>query len=156
MSCIQEGDRIVEVNGINVMEDTHHEVVSKIKAKPNTVGLLVIDKQGEQYYKDKGMVIHGEMSNIIQCETSLQNVSGEVESMEVQPAVVAAVHSQQGKVLELIIDEFSFTEIEGLTPKFPKLKVRSFSFLESAVHKSTYLIFFKRTILCDLAKRDSH
>ncbi len=118
----------MEVNGINVMEDTHHEVVSKIKAKPNTVGLLVIDKQGEQYYKDKGMVIHGEMSNIIQCETSLQNVSGEVEPMEVQPAIVAAVHSQQGKVLELIIVNFAVLKREELTPSVHKIKVSSFFF----------------------------
>ena len=94
---LKEGDRIVEVNGINVMEDTHHEVVSKIKAKPNTVGLLVIDKAGEQYYKDRGLTVHGDMPNIIQCETSLH--SHNEPEPEVQPTIVAAVHTQPGKIL---------------------------------------------------------
>ena len=61
---LREGDRIIEVNDVSVQNEEHKEVVTKIKSDPNHVRLLVIDVEGERYYKDRGITIHGGMDNV--------------------------------------------------------------------------------------------
>ena len=41
---LREGDRIVEVNGVNVNQENHKQVVTRIKAEPGQTRLLVVDK----------------------------------------------------------------------------------------------------------------
>lgn len=40
---LKEGDRIIEVNGVNISEESHKQVVQQIKAMLNEVRLLIID-----------------------------------------------------------------------------------------------------------------
>lgn len=40
---LRQGDRIIEVNGVNIGNETHKEVVQRIKAIANEVRLLVVD-----------------------------------------------------------------------------------------------------------------
>ena len=40
-----EGDRIVEVNRVNVNQENHRQVVQRIKAVPGETTLLVVDKK---------------------------------------------------------------------------------------------------------------
>lgn len=42
-SGMREGDRILEVNGVNIGSETHKQVVQRIKAMSNEVRLLVVD-----------------------------------------------------------------------------------------------------------------
>lgn len=44
---LRQGDRIIEVNGTNITNETHKKVVELIKAVPNETKLLVIDPRAE-------------------------------------------------------------------------------------------------------------
>lgn len=63
------GDRIVEVNGVNVTDQTHKDVVQRIKAVPNETKLLVIDPIGEQFYIDRNLTISSSMKNVQKLKT---------------------------------------------------------------------------------------
>ena len=62
---VREGDRIIEINDDNVQDETHGQVVSRIKATPGRVRMLVIEPSGEKFYKDRGIVISSTMRNVI-------------------------------------------------------------------------------------------
>lgn len=63
------GDRIVEVNGHNVVEETHKQVVQRIKAVPNETKLLVIDPSGQVYYAERNITITSSMPNVQKMRT---------------------------------------------------------------------------------------
>jgi len=48
LAGLKEGDRIIEVNGVDIGAETHKQVVQRIKAIANEVRLLVIDPQKEK------------------------------------------------------------------------------------------------------------
>lgn len=75
---LKEGDRIVEVNGTNIGNENHQQVVQRIKAVPNETKLLVVDSATDKYYKDMKIVVRGDMSNV-QCFTAPDTSSGETE-----------------------------------------------------------------------------
>ena len=54
---LRDGDRLVEVNGANVENISHKDVVVKIKSIPNETTLLVIEKKGYKHYHAKGVVV---------------------------------------------------------------------------------------------------
>lgn len=74
---LREGDRIVQVDGVDIEGETHSTVVARIKkgsapevanddaADPdNTVSrcsLLVVDRRADTYYKEKGIRVHSDM-----------------------------------------------------------------------------------------------
>ena len=60
-----EGDRIVEVNGINIGNENHSQVVQRIKSVPDETKLLVVDPETDKYFKDKNIVVRGDMPNVI-------------------------------------------------------------------------------------------
>merc|ERR1711953_1139791 len=86
MSGLREGDRIVEVNGVNITQENHKQVVQRIKAIPNETKLLVIDKVGEDMYKKAGVVIRSSMVNTVtQCSEDINgNNSEEVLNREIE------------------------------------------------------------------------
>merc|ERR1712038_177231 len=48
---LQNGDRVVEVNGENVENKSHKKVVRKIRDLKNEVSLLVVDKACDEHFK---------------------------------------------------------------------------------------------------------
>ncbi|CAG2121941.1 unnamed protein product, partial [Medioppia subpectinata] len=44
LAGLREGDRIIEVNSVNISNETHRQVVERIKSIPNEIKLLVIDE----------------------------------------------------------------------------------------------------------------
>jgi membrane-associated protease RseP (regulator of RpoE activity) len=66
---LRAGDRIVEVNGTNIGSENHQQVVQRIKAVPNETKLLVVDAETDAYYRDKKVVVRGDMANIEYNET---------------------------------------------------------------------------------------
>lgn len=58
---LREGDRIIEVNGTNVGSENHTQVVERIKAVPDEVKFLVVDEDTDNYYRDRKIVITGEL-----------------------------------------------------------------------------------------------
>ena len=63
---LHEGDRIVEVNGVNISQENHKQVVQRIKAIPNETRLLVVDKSTDDYYKKLGIIIRSSMPNVLE------------------------------------------------------------------------------------------
>ena len=70
------GDRIVEVNGHNVVNETHKEVVQRIKAVSGETRLLVIDPAGQVYYDERGVTIRSDMPNVQYIKTPPAAQSG--------------------------------------------------------------------------------
>ena len=66
-----EGDRIVEVNGVNISQENHKQVVQRIKAIPNETRLLVVDKSTDEYYKKLGILIRSSMPNVLEKSSTL-------------------------------------------------------------------------------------
>lgn len=59
----------MEVNGHNVVEETHKQVVQRIKAVANETKLLVIDPQGQLYYAERNIIITSSMPNVQKMRT---------------------------------------------------------------------------------------
>jgi C-terminal processing protease CtpA/Prc len=66
-ASLKEGDIIIEVNGVNIENETHQQVFQRIKAGGDQTTLLVMDREGDDYYKSKGMTISSELSIVRQC-----------------------------------------------------------------------------------------
>ena len=62
---LREGDRIIEVNGINISQENHKQVVQRIKAMPNETKLLVVDKITDDYYKKINVMVKSSMPNVL-------------------------------------------------------------------------------------------
>ena len=67
---LRQGDRIIEVNGDNVEQSTHKEVVEKIKSVPDTVKLLVVDPEADKYFKNAGTKVTSSMTDCVEQITS--------------------------------------------------------------------------------------
>lgn len=61
---LRQGDRIVEVNEINIASETHKQVVERIKAFPSETKLLVVDQQADDYFKANNAPIKGTMPGV--------------------------------------------------------------------------------------------
>lgn len=58
---LKANDRIIEVNGVNIEQEAHTEVIARVKAVPGETKLLVVDKETDNYYKEKGETISSSM-----------------------------------------------------------------------------------------------
>ncbi|XP_022650404.1 Na(+)/H(+) exchange regulatory cofactor NHE-RF2-like isoform X1 [Varroa destructor] len=61
---LMKGDRIVEVNGQNVFNENHRQVVERIKAVAHETRLLVVDPLSDQWYRERNIVIHGSLPSV--------------------------------------------------------------------------------------------
>ncbi|KAL4225570.1 hypothetical protein ACF0H5_016258 [Mactra antiquata] len=66
---LRKGDRIIEVNGDNIEDDTHQQVIQKIKAGGDVAKMLVVDSEADDYFKNNGIQVTADMSEVITCET---------------------------------------------------------------------------------------
>ncbi|KAG1955984.1 Na(+)/H(+) exchange regulatory cofactor NHE-RF2 [Pimephales promelas] len=55
LSGLRSGDRVVEVNGVNVEEETHHQVVERILEVEHRTRLLVVDRVTDEFLKFHGL-----------------------------------------------------------------------------------------------------
>ena len=69
-----EGDRIIEVNGVNISQENHKQVVQRIKAISNETRLLVVEKSTDDYYKKLGIMIRSSMANVLE-KSSVTGIS---------------------------------------------------------------------------------
>lgn len=63
---LREGDRILEVNGANIENETHQQVIARIKAGGDCTTMLVLDREGDDHYKSKGITVSSHMSIVKQ------------------------------------------------------------------------------------------
>merc|ERR1712062_24037 len=66
-----ENDRLVEVNGENIAQENHKQVVARIKSRSRETILLVADSACDMYHKEKDIVITAKLPYVIR----LANVS---------------------------------------------------------------------------------
>ncbi|KAK5866304.1 hypothetical protein PBY51_020504 [Eleginops maclovinus] len=55
MAGLRPGDRVVEVNGENVENETHHQVVDRIREVAHRTRLLVVDRDTDEYLCSRGL-----------------------------------------------------------------------------------------------------
>ncbi|KAL8190689.1 UNVERIFIED_CONTAM: hypothetical protein K2H54_059421 [Gekko kuhli] len=61
---VQPNDHLIEVNGENVENDTHEEVVEKVRRSGNQVVFLLSDKETDWYYNRQNMPLKREMASL--------------------------------------------------------------------------------------------
>ncbi len=94
---LREGDRIIEVNGVNISQENHKQVVQRIKAISNETSLLVVDKSTDEYYKKQGIVVTSSLSSVLNSssEVGKTNIIGyslpQIHQEEVQEEIDAGV-----------------------------------------------------------------
>jgi len=70
-----EGDRIIEVNDVNVSNENHRQVVERIKSISNETKLLVITDEGDNWYKERKIVIKSSLPNVEYLKTPVPRSS---------------------------------------------------------------------------------
>lgn len=70
---LRQGDRIIEVNEIDIANETHNQVVERIKAFPSETKLLVVDQEADDYFRENNVIIKGTMANIKVIKTPERN-----------------------------------------------------------------------------------
>lgn len=107
---LKEGDHIIEVNGINICNENHNQVVQRIKAVPDETKLLVVDLASEDYFKSNNITIDGSLPDIVYLTTpqsngnsnNLETTSNESSNTSTQPLVNSTTHpSNQNSNLNL-------------------------------------------------------
>lgn len=69
MAGLREGDRIVEVNGVNISNENHRQVVERIKSDPKETKLLVVDLETDAWYREQDIVIKSSQINVVYIKT---------------------------------------------------------------------------------------
>ena len=77
LAGLKEGDRIIEVNNVNISNENHQQVVKRIRNGLEVDGveyldqviLLVVDSKADEYYKKLNIVPKNDMENIIKLVT---------------------------------------------------------------------------------------
>ena len=59
---LKYGDRIIEVNGDNVEDDSLQQFIQRIKAGGDQIRMLVLDKAADEYYRGQGISVNNRMS----------------------------------------------------------------------------------------------
>ncbi|XP_048454065.1 Na(+)/H(+) exchange regulatory cofactor NHE-RF3 [Rhincodon typus] len=61
---VEPNDRIIELNGENVENASHQQLVTKMKASGNNIMLLLIDETSDKYFKSKMIKIVASMASV--------------------------------------------------------------------------------------------
>lgn len=78
---LKEGDRIIEVNGVNIANENHKQVVQRIKAIPEETKLLVVDSEADNYFKSKNIVIKSTHPNVVTLKTPVPRTNDMTSDM---------------------------------------------------------------------------
>jgi hypothetical protein len=97
---LKEGDRIIEVNNVNISNENHQQVVKRIRnglLRDETAGdacadqviLLVVDTKADEYYKRFNLVPRHDMENVVKFVTPdiqpiVKLASSQIEQVEHQ------------------------------------------------------------------------
>ncbi|CAG0915998.1 unnamed protein product [Notodromas monacha] len=114
---LKQGDRIVEVNGVNINNENHLQVVERIKANPQTVDLLVVDPECFAYYNEKNMVIESSGDDVLLLANEIRKIALEEEevpsvsseSMENQAEEIIPKKVQQNATVDKVTQSTSLT-----------------------------------------------
>jgi len=74
---LKEGDRIIEVNGVNVEGDFHAECAAKIQSVIGQVKLLVADAESDTYFQQHQMPLSSKQPYISRHACPIKNSPGQ-------------------------------------------------------------------------------
>ena len=80
-SGLRQGDRILEVNGINIGAETHKQVVERIKLQADQTKLLVIDSKADIHNHQQTALIE-KLKKSMEGEVDHENNNGKVVEPE--------------------------------------------------------------------------
>ncbi|CAF0813292.1 unnamed protein product [Brachionus calyciflorus] len=88
---LKEGDRIIEVNYVNISNENHQQVVKRIRNGleldgqlfADQVVLLVLDPEADEYYKKNNIVVRNDLPNVLR----LQTPDKPVDNMEIEAEI---------------------------------------------------------------------
>uniref|UniRef100_A0A6G1S7S1 Na(+)/H(+) exchange regulatory cofactor NHE-RF1 n=1 Tax=Aceria tosichella TaxID=561515 RepID=A0A6G1S7S1_9ACAR len=69
LAGLREGDRIIEVNGVNISNENHRQVVERIKSNPQEARLLVVDAEADAWYREQDLVVKSSQINVVYIKT---------------------------------------------------------------------------------------
>jgi len=72
---VRQGDRIIEVNGINVNKDNHQQIETRINSCSEVLNLLLVTEKEYQWYHSKKMVPKSNQSNVIHLSNVTKTMS---------------------------------------------------------------------------------
>lgn len=107
---LKEGDRIIEVNEVNISNENHKQVVQRIKTVPDETKLLVVDKEADNYFKSKNIVIKSDLPNVIYMKTpsvSLTNGKSDPEDED-----DSQISSKNGSYIEIEVSQFEYVTLD--------------------------------------------
>lgn len=97
---LREGDRIIEVNGVNISNENHKQVVERIKSVPNETKLLVVDEAADKWYKERKIVVKSTQNNVI-----YQKTPSERPTQEQNETNTTAIDSKSAKAGEQVTEK---------------------------------------------------
>jgi len=105
---LQSGDKIIEVNGVNVEGENHQQVVTRIKAVPNETKLLVIERDAYDLYKKRGLAVRGDADGVrtyVTADTKAASLGakGAGDKKETSAALVSTEHVTGSRLCHLRI-----------------------------------------------------
>ena len=84
---LKDGDKLVEVNGIDVTQENHKQVVQRIREIPTQVTVLVVDNNCEKYYKEKKIKITNLLPHVLHISSKInQKADDKNENRAKKPA----------------------------------------------------------------------
>ena len=83
---LKEGDRIIEVNNVNISNENHQQVVKRIRNGlerdtrlfEDEVLLLVLDNEADVYYKSLNVIVNASHPNVLKIYTPAYTIKQEV------------------------------------------------------------------------------
>lgn len=75
---LKEGDRIVEVNGVNVEGDFHAECTAKIQSVSGQVKMLVVDSEADAYFQRHRMPLSSKQPYVSRHDCPIRNSSSSI------------------------------------------------------------------------------
>ncbi|XP_072162815.1 uncharacterized protein [Diadema setosum] len=89
LSGLRSGDRVIEVDGVNIERETHSQVVARIKAGRGKTSLLVVDKELDVYCRKNGITIKASMAG-----KDITQVNGDHREEENEPGPEPRVNGE--------------------------------------------------------------
>ena len=81
---LQEGYKLIEVNEVDVTQESHKQVVQRVRELPSEVTLLVVDNECDDYHKEKKIKINNLLPHVLRTSSKREqsSLSGSYETLE--------------------------------------------------------------------------